>query len=312
MNFRRHLAREALKALVAKRKAQHKGRRGRKPSTRVRRPIPPKALERKYRKKLQPYLDAMRALVQIMLLPRLPGIMAHVKLLRGDTILNPIVDRLVAIMHNDGPLEDAEAIFDRMRARLEQSWGDQELADIARELGTDVVSYATDQLRAQLGDALGESPFLAVTPGMDLAAKGFVKDNVRLIQSISEKYFGDIETLVNDAVRSGSSTADLAAALYDDIDGRFDVSESRADLIARDQISKLNGDIAQAQQTDLGIIQYIWRTSLDERVRESHAILEGETFDWDDPPEVGHPGEDFQCRCTAEPIIPDADEADDQ
>lgn len=291
MNLCRHLSRESLKALVAKRKAQHKSKRGRKPK--MRRPIPPKALERKYRKKLQPYLNAMHALVQSHLLPRLPGIMAQVKQLRGD-----------AVLHHDGPLEDAATIFDIMRARLEQAWGDQELEEIARELGTDVVSYATEQLRAQLGDALGETPFLSVTPGMDLAAKGFVKDNVRLIQTISDRYFGEIETLVNDAVRSGRATDSLS----NEIEDRYEVSESRADLIARDQISKLNGDIAEAQQTDLGITQYVWRTSLDERVRESHAILEGETFDWDDPPEPGHPGEDFSCRCTAEPVIPEADD----
>ena len=46
---------------------------------------------------------------------------------------------------------------------------------------------------------------------------------------------------------------------------------------------------------------YIWRTSGDEKVRSSHAANNGKIFAWDNPPETGHPGEDYNCRCWAEP-----------
>ncbi|MES2905860.1 MAG: phage minor head protein [Pseudomonadota bacterium] len=48
---------------------------------------------------------------------------------------------------------------------------------------------------------------------------------------------------------------------------------------------------------------YIWHTAGDEKVRASHAENEGKIFSWDEPPEVGHPGEGYNCRCTAEPYI---------
>lgn len=48
--------------------------------------------------------------------------------------------------------------------------------------------------------------------------------------------------------------------------------------------------------------QYIWRTVQDDKVRSSHAARAGETFSWTNPPEGGHPGEDFGCRCWAEPV----------
>jgi hypothetical protein len=35
-------------------------------------------------------------------------------------------------------------------------------------------------------------------------------------------------------------------------------------------------------------------------VRASHAANNGRIFAWDNPPETGHPGEDYGCRCTAE------------
>ena len=81
------------------------------------------------------------------------------------------------------------------------------------------------------------------------------------------------------------------------------MSESRAELIARDQTLKLNGAITKARQTSAGVNSYTWNTSHDDRVRESHAALDGQIISWDAPPEAGHPGEDFQCRCVPIPVI---------
>ena len=50
---------------------------------------------------------------------------------------------------------------------------------------------------------------------------------------------------------------------------------------------------------------YIWRTQKDDRVRGEHAAREGEIFNWHIPPEGGHPGEDYNCRCWAEPYNPE-------
>lgn len=53
---------------------------------------------------------------------------------------------------------------------------------------------------------------------------------------------------------------------------------------------------------------YIWRTRRDGKVRSAHAEREGQIFSWDDPPEGGHPGEDYNCRCTSEPYFPEVSE----
>lgn len=49
---------------------------------------------------------------------------------------------------------------------------------------------------------------------------------------------------------------------------------------------------------------YIWRTRLDGKVRSSHRANHGKKFAWNNPPSTGHPGEDFNCRCWAEPVLP--------
>src|SRR5690606_6578233 len=81
----------------------------------------------------------------------------------------------------------------------------------------------------------------------------------------------------------------------------------RSEFTAREQIGKLNPKIQQERQQALGAETYIWRTSKDSRVRESHRALDGTRHRWDNPPIVdertgrrAHPGEDFQCRCRAE------------
>ena len=74
--------------------------------------------------------------------------------------------------------------------------------------------------------------------------------------------------------------------------------------IVRDQNSKTIGGLTEARQGQLGIEQYQWITSQDERVRPTHAANSGLIFSWGDPPaDTGHPGNDVQCRCVPTPIV---------
>lgn len=54
---------------------------------------------------------------------------------------------------------------------------------------------------------------------------------------------------------------------------------------------------------------YIWRTRGDEKVRAAHYANDGKIFAWDNPPDTGHPGEDYGCRCWAEPYKPELEES---
>ena len=49
---------------------------------------------------------------------------------------------------------------------------------------------------------------------------------------------------------------------------------------------------------------YIWYTMGDSKVRSEHAKRHGKIFKWDIPPQGGHPGEDYNCRCLAIPYKP--------
>jgi len=61
-------------------------------------------------------------------------------------------------------------------------------------------------------------------------------------------------------------------------------------------------DISLKAATNLqSTSHYIWRTTGDDKVRPSHAVHDGRIFSWKEPPDVGRPGDDYNCRCIAEP-----------
>lgn len=71
---------------------------------------------------------------------------------------------------------------------------------------------------------------------------------------------------------------------------------------------RLAGRINAERQQVLGVDRYVWRSRDDALVRDLHADHDDKIFSWDEPPEGGHPGAAWNCRCFAEPFV--ADEAE--
>jgi SPP1 gp7 family putative phage head morphogenesis protein len=142
------------------------------------------------------------------------------------------------------------------------------------------------------------------TIGTDLfkvaARKDWTQTNVALIRSIPEQFFPDVQRHVISAVHNGMRHETLARKLREEI---LPLSRSRSALIARDQVSKYNGQLAKYQQKAVGIETYEWLAVHDRRTRETHLELDGTTQRWDNPPAIGHPGEPIQCRCVSIPIL---------
>jgi hypothetical protein len=72
-------------------------------------------------------------------------------------------------------------------------------------------------------------------------------------------------------------------------------------LLAELRARKAEADIARKQ--DRPTARYVWRTRRDDKVRMSHRANDGRIFSWSAPPPTGHPGQDYNCRCTAEPYV---------
>lgn len=144
---------------------------------------------------------------------------------------------------------------------------------------------------------------IGIRPGLDLGLESEIAkrrdENIQLVVKAGRSYAEDVRKVFSAPENVGLRVEELKSQLQE----RADVSESRAELIARDQTLKVNGAITEIRQRGAGVDRYVWSTSLDERVRETHAALEGQTFSWESPPDVGHPGQDYQCRCVAVPVI---------
>lgn len=134
----------------------------------------------------------------------------------------------------------------------------------------------------------------------------FVAVNVDLIRSIDERYLDDVARVVAQSEREQWSTEQLRTEL----EARYGVSRSRAQLIAEDQISKVHGQVNQTRQIQAGFSEYIWRSVNDRHVRPLHQRRNGERFPWAIPPMEepgdGYPGHPIRCRCFAEPVLNDA------
>jgi len=80
--------------------------------------------------------------------------------------------------------------------------------------------------------------------------------------------------------------------------------ENHAALVARDQVSKLNGQLNRARQQAAGIDSATWSTQGDSRVRPDHVALEGVVFLWAEGAAGGIiPGGPINCRCWGVPVI---------
>jgi len=73
--------------------------------------------------------------------------------------------------------------------------------------------------------------------------------------------------------------------------------------MAADETQTLNSDLSKTRWEDAGVSRYKWVTVGDDRVREEHAARNGKIFRWDTPPSDGHPGQPYNCRCEAQPMI---------
>lgn len=143
------------------------------------------------------------------------------------------------------------------------------------------------------------SGLLTKTGTIQTAMAAATQANIDLITSIPAQYLEKAQLAVEKNFVDGMRWEDLAKI----IEQTGDVTESRAKLIARDQTSKMNGAFNEVRQTSIGIEEYEWQTSGDERVREEHAANDTKRFRWDAPPTTGHPGEDINCRCVAIPVF---------
>ncbi|WP_421095532.1 phage minor head protein [Ralstonia mannitolilytica] len=135
--------------------------------------------------------------------------------------------------------------------------------------------------------------------------RALMAEQVGLIKSIPIEAAERVHRLTIEGLEDGGRAREISKAIQES----GDVAKSRADLIARTEVTRTATALTQARAEHIGSSGYIWRTSGDGDVRESHRKMNGQFVAWDKPPELdgmtGHAGQFPNCRCYPEPVIPE-------
>ncbi|NIR31721.1 MAG: hypothetical protein GWN84_20890 [Gammaproteobacteria bacterium] len=257
-------------------------------------PIPPlrepNAARMRYFIALRSIVDDIREITREVLLPRLPGIFAQ----------------LPADLRLDAPSDDAfRGVMEEVRERVEGELAGPSPSTLTKRIAEEVAAFNRGEFGKQMKVAIGIDPFVA-DPNLADQVDTFVAQNVSLIKSIGSEHLGRVEGIVLRGLQTGERHEDVSKEILKS----FDVPKKRAELIAVDQVNKLNGQLTRSRQQQVGIEKYRWSTSKDERVRDGHKALEGTIQRWDRPPienpktgARGHPREPIRCRCDPIPVV---------
>ncbi|WP_168736085.1 phage minor head protein [Burkholderia sp. Tr-862] len=204
----------------------------------------------------------------------------------GDPAAAPTIEQLLR-RYAEALTPWAEATAARMledlNRRDEQAWM-QNAQDMSRAL--------RDELRhAPTGETM----------------RALMAEQVTLIKSIPLDAAERVHRLTIEALEDSTRAAAISKAIQES----GEVAKSRADLIARTEVSRAATSLTEARARAVGSTHYIWRTSGDSDVRAGHRAMEGKVCSWAEPPDVDengrimnfHPGQIWNCRCWAEPII---------
>ncbi len=250
----------------------------------------PRNVEKAYEASIIKIVDVVQETTRNTVLPMLPSLVQQAARLRGDSWS-----------------DDIASLTNSVLLRVDQQIQNEER--IATLAAMQVSDFNQKEWRALVKQAIGVDLY-ANEPWLRDHLKSWARENANLITTLEEGAIRQVSQWTQKGLREGWRPEDIATNLED----RFDISRKHARFIARDQVAKLNGDLTQMRQTEAGVKAYIWRDSRDERVRGnpaglypnakiSHWDLNGERFLWSKPPACGHPGHDYNCRCTAEPDL---------
>lgn len=256
----------------------------------------PLGIERDYQKRIRSIVTRVRNIINDNIVMNLPTIMDQVEILRPK---------------QDGIGEDVQELFVSTRLQVNNKITDFEIDQMVQATATEMNTWNKEQITRVIKQGLGVDLFQS-EPWLAQELNTFTTNNVRLIKNVNNAFIADTETIVYDGMRRGLRHEVIAQQILgtgkDELErvSKFRLAKTRANLIGRDQINKLNGSLSKLRQEGIGVKKYRWITIGDNRVRHHHAARNGQVYTWAKGSESGtHPGDEIQCRCYAEPDLSD-------
>ena len=132
-------------------------------------------------------------------------------------------------------------------------------------------------------------------------------EQVTLIKSLPLRAAQRVHDIAMRGITEGTRGEDIIA----DIMQTGQVSQAKAECIARTETSRAASNLTQARAEYIGSTHYRWITSGDADVRDRHRKHNNKIFAWNNPPksepnlEPYHPGCGPNCRCISIPLLPE-------
>lgn len=206
----------------------------------------------------------------------------------------------------DGDFKDVSKIVAALQAysKTIEPWA----VSVGRYMLADVVRRDLKQWRAvskEIGRGIRQEIESAPTGAF---LQESLNRQVGLIKSLPLEAAKRVHEMTLSGLVDGRRAAEISKAIL----ATGEVTEARARLIARTEVARTATGLTEARSRAIGSDGYIWRTSGDKDVRDSHAEMEGKYIRWAVRPRlkdgfVAHAGETPNCRCWCEPVLPDFD-----
>ena len=207
-----------------------------------------------------------------------------------DPLFTKLRKRLAKVIAVEQAYNVTDSVFAGAAAR--RVWGvpTQRIQDYMNGLQgyhrSHLISAFRSSLRVDIRPVLKDPP-------IDAFMRQRIAENVALIKNIPAKAHADFRRRLENQLATAPFDWDM---LKDTIAKEYGLAGYNLRRLTRDQTSKTIAGLTEIRQQQLGVEEYRWVTSEDERVRSSHAANNGKTFKWVElPPETGHPGHDIQC-----------------
>jgi len=175
----------------------------------------------------------------------------------------------------------------------------QSIRRTMREIDTwsfDTTKAAVQRIDVRKGTELAVDVFRE-TPALNNILRSRAVENAKLIKGLQTTQAKKIAGAVRQSLTKGTSLKKLEARLRK----IGNVDKNKARFWAVDQLGTLNADLNEERHKGAGFPGYIWWTSLDNRVRDTHAERHGNFYEYGKTDT--DPGRPYRCRCHAEPAF---------
>lgn len=202
----------------------------------------------------------------------------------------------------DGPFDFIKNALNKVLSAAADIFSTRKMTNVTRSFMKNLNQFNKKNMEQQ-GKVMGIDPTQS-EPWLKPFMQEAVENNVSYITNIRDDYTKKIENIVLEGAKNGAAPNTIRNQLVEQVG----MTKRRAKFVAVDQTGSLFGQMTAKRHQQMGVTKFTWRTSKDERVRDTHRILENKVYSYEKPPKVGLPGEDFRCRCIAIPVFDDDEE----